>query len=182
MKCKKCGFENLESAHVCRKCGATLANQKDLVFDSEEKSNKTPIIAVLGIIIVILLVVVGLFAFGVFNQPTDNTPIVTNHTDVRNNTTTEIVYVANGSGSGSNYFSLEKGNYIINVSVTPLTNNSTFYVSNMKNKLLNFEWDNNNLTTSTSLINFTNYKSTDFKIYFKDIKNWNIEIIKINEG
>ena len=56
MKCGKCGFENLESAHVCRKCSATLVNQKNLLFD--ESSNKSNLTLVLGLVIVILLVII----------------------------------------------------------------------------------------------------------------------------
>lgn len=125
MKCGKCGFENLESAHVCRKCSATLVNQKNLLFD--ESSNKSNLTLVLGLVIVILLVIIGLFAYGTFNQPTETqTPVVTNHTDIKPVNNTEVVYVANETGSGSNVFSLDAGSYIINISVTPLKNNSYF--------------------------------------------------------
>lgn len=59
-------------------------------------------------VIVILLVIIGLFAYGTFNQPTETqTPVVTNHTDIKLVNNTEVVYVANETGSGSNVFSLD---------------------------------------------------------------------------
>lgn len=190
MKCRNCGFENLDSSHVCRKCGATLFNQEnEEVNNSINSSNTTS--SILAIVVVILVIVVGLFAVGAFDNHKD--PVVTNNPAVPANKTVptankttpikqnELVYSGNGNGTSFKTFSLNPGTYNIKVKVVPLNNNSYFYLNDYSKELFKFKWNNSNLTAVDSSINITISNSLDFTLYSKDVKSWNIEVYKINK-
>ena len=63
MKCKKCNFENTETAKFCIKCGTTLSQEETT---TSPKSKKTLLI-IGGIVVTIALVWAGIMLFGTKN-------------------------------------------------------------------------------------------------------------------
>jgi len=60
MKCRNCGYENVNNARFCRNCGSQLFQI------SHKKSGTSPLIKILAIVLVLLIAVLGSLAYVVF--------------------------------------------------------------------------------------------------------------------
>ena len=71
VNCPKCGSENNDSAKFCKSCGAKLSNHDDLKIvtnKNKNKDNKNKLIIGGLVIVVAILVIILLYAGGVFGS------------------------------------------------------------------------------------------------------------------
>ena len=175
MKCKKCGFENKDTAKFCSRCGQEIETV-DVPPKTTSSNNNNSIIIIVALLVVILILA-GAIAFFMFNSsnsqavPASNSDSGSDSSENSSQQTTpttspapkkewKLIGSYSGSGTGSQSISVPPGQIMIKISAYPIKNYATnhLHVSGPNGEYVGVDWGStsavetrsNTITVTTS--------------------------------
>ncbi|WP_298501291.1 zinc ribbon domain-containing protein [uncultured Methanobrevibacter sp.] len=204
MKCKKCGFENKDTAKFCTKCGELLESGGG--GDSPEKSSNSTkyVIIALVIVIILLVAVMGYFigsmnsnsqvqandsqqdaSSSVSNDDNAQTQSVSSSQSSSSQTTEskswELIGTYSGSGSGSQTISVPSGKIMVKLSAYPIKNYATnhLYVTGSNGQSGGVDWgSHSDVETRSDSFTYTSSSSQTFDIDYYETVSWQVEFYR----
>lgn len=204
MKCKKCGFENKNTAKFCTKCGESL-NDVEVIEAPAKSSNSSKYIIIALVIVIIILVACTGYFIGTMNSNTnvqnndsqqasssesvsdDNvqTESVSSSQSSSSQTSDskswELIGTYSGSGSGSQTISVPSGKIMVKLSAYPIKNYATnhLYVSGSNGQSGGVDWgSHSDVETRSDSFTYTSSSSETFEIDYYETVSWQVEFYR----
>lgn len=204
MKCKKCGFENKDSAKFCTKCGENL-EIKPQTTDSAQSSKSNSKYIILALIVVIILLVgsIGYFVGTMDSGNSQTSPSrdaantnsqvsesnssgssnsqSTSSTSSSESKSWESIGSYSGSGSGSQTINVPAGKIMVKLSAYPIKNYATnhLYVSGSNGQSGGVDWgSHSDVETRSDSFTFTSSSSETFTIDYYETVSWEVEFYR----
>lgn len=196
MKCEKCGFENKDNAKFCTKCGEKLGLDKS-GSQVQSSGNSKYVIGLLLVIIVILVAVIGFYAFSMNSSSTgdvasDSSNATQSDSSSGSSETTqeesssktkswESIGSYSGSGTGSKTVSVPSGKIMVKFSSFPIKNyaDNHLHVSGSNGASGGVDWGpTSDVETRSDSFEYTSSSSETFTIDYYETVSWEVEFYR----